>query len=62
MVHLQKEIANWARLSRENKLTEIHQKSMMNDAYDIDRMLREIGVEWINDYEANQIIKSRLPN
>lgn len=57
---LKEELVVWARLSREKKLGELHEKSMMKKAFEIDELLREIGVDWINDYEANQKIKSTI--
>jgi hypothetical protein len=33
---------------------------MMNKAHEIDELLREIGIEWIEDYEANKKIKASL--
>ena len=58
IMDLREELVSWGRLSRENKLTNTHEKFMMKHAFEIDELLREIGVEWINDYEANQKIKT----
>lgn len=60
IMNLREELVNWARHSRESKFAEIHQKEMMNEAFEIDEILREIGIEWINDYEANKKIKSNI--
>lgn len=57
---LKEELVSWGRLSRQGKLTEVHEKVMMKHAFDIDELLREIGVEFINDYESNQKIKASL--
>ena len=57
---LREDLVDWGRLSRESKLSDIHEKSMMKQAYEIDELLREIGVEWINDYEANLKIKAAI--
>ncbi len=59
-MNLKEELVNWGRLSREGKLTNIHEKGMMKHAYEIDELLRDIGVEWINDYEANLKIKATI--
>lgn len=59
-IALKEELTTWARLSRENKLSDIHGKRMMKRAFEIDTLLREIGTEWIFDYEANKKIKSSL--
>ena len=59
---IQQELVDWGRLSRENKLSETHQKNMMKNAFEIDELLREIGVDWIKDYEANQKIRANLNN
>ena len=60
IIFLREELVSWARLSREEKLSNIHEKKMMNHALEIDELLREIGIDWIKDYEANQKIKSNL--
>lgn len=60
IISLREELVAFARLSREKKLTEIHEKGMMNKAFEIDELLREIGIDWINDYEANLKIKSSI--
>jgi hypothetical protein len=57
---LREDLVNWGRLSRESKLNDIHEKGMMKHAYEIDELLRDIGVEWINDYEANLKIKATI--
>lgn len=57
---LKEELVTWARLSREDKLSSIHEKKMMKHALEIDELLREIGVDWIEDYEANQKIRSDI--
>lgn len=57
---LKEELVNWGRLTRESKLTETHQLGMMKQAQEIDELLREIGVEWVDDYEANQKIRASL--
>ena len=60
IMFLKEELVCWARLSREEKLSSVHEKKMMKHALEIDELLREIGVDWINDYEANLKIKSEL--
>lgn len=60
IISVKEELLTWARLSREDKISEYHQKRMMKHALDMDELLREIGVDWIKDYEANQKIKSDL--
>ena len=60
LINVKEEIIKWARLARENKLTSSHQKLMMNKAFEIDEFLRDIGVEWIFDYEKNQKIKEKM--
>ena len=62
LVGIRDEIANWARLSRGNKLSDIHEKRMMKSAYEIDELLKEIGTEWIRDYEENQKIRVSIKN
>ena len=57
---LKEELVTWARLSREEKLSAVHEKKMMKNALEIDELLRDIGVDWIKDYEANLKIKSDL--
>lgn len=59
---LKEELVKWGRLSRESKLTESHELGMMKEALEIDELLREIGVEWIADYEANQKIRASIQN
>ena len=60
IMSVKEELLTWARLSREDKISEYHQKRMMKHALEMDELLREIGVDWIIDYEANQKIKSDL--
>lgn len=60
LIDVKEGMLEWARLARENKLTSSHQKLMMNKAFEIDEFLREIGVEWIYDYEENQKIKASI--
>ena len=60
IMFLKEELVTWARLSREDKLSSNHEKRMMKHALEIDELLREIGVDWIEDYEANLKIKSDL--
>ena len=60
IMSLKEELLLLARLSRENKLTNMHEKGMMKKAFEIDELLREIGVDWIEDYEANLKIKSKI--
>ena len=60
IMSLKEELLLLARLSRENKLTDMHEKGMMKKAFEIDELLREIGVDWIEDYEANLKIKSKI--
>ena len=57
---LKEELVNWGRLTRESKLTETHQLGMMKQAQELDELLREIGVEWVDDYEANLMIKKKI--
>ena len=59
---LREELLDWARSSRENKMNEVQEKEMMNQAFEIDEILRDIGIDWIKDYEANQKIKSNIPH
>ena len=58
MMQLREEIINWARISRESDLKEIHRKKMMEESYDT--ILREIGIDWIEDYEANNKIREKM--
>jgi len=60
IMNLREELVGWARQSRENKLSDYHQKRMMKHAFEIDELLREIGVEWVTDYEANQQIRANI--
>ena len=60
MMQLREEIINWARISRESDLKEIHRKKMMEESYEIDTILREIGIDWIEDYEANNKIREKM--
>ena len=60
IISLREELVVLARLSRENKLTDLHEKGMMKRAFEIDELLREIGIEWIADYEANQKIRASI--
>ncbi|MCB0750492.1 MAG: hypothetical protein KDC52_03350 [Ignavibacteriae bacterium] len=57
---LRDDLANWARISREDKFSETHQKQMNNKALEIDELLREIGTEWITDYEENIALKKKF--
>ena len=57
---LREDLLKWARYSRESKLSDIHQKRMMNHALQIDELLREMGSEWINDYETNRVVKKNI--
>lgn len=57
---VKEELVTWARLSREDKISAYHEKSMMKHALEMDELLRDIGVDWIKDYEDNQKIKSTL--
>ena len=59
---LKEELVVWARLSREKKLGDMHEKNMMRKAFEIDELLREIGIDWIKDYEENKKIKSAIDN
>jgi hypothetical protein len=61
-MNLKEDLVDWARLSRENNLNKSHETGMMKKAYEIDEFLREIGIEWIKDYEENQKIKAHLKN
>lgn len=60
LINIKEEIIEWARLVRENRLTNAHQKLIMNKALEIDELLRDVGVEWIYDYEKNQKIKANI--
>lgn len=60
LIDVKEEMVEWARLAREHKLTSTHQKIMMNKAFEIDELLRDIGVEWIHDYEENLKIKANI--
>ncbi len=57
LMDLRNELTHWARISREKNFSEIHQKQMFKKALEIDELLREIGTEWIDDYEENNKIK-----
>ncbi|MCB0730996.1 MAG: hypothetical protein KDC88_08185 [Ignavibacteriae bacterium] len=57
---VKEELVDWARLSREKKMNEKQIKNMMTRAHGIDELLREIGIEWVEDYEANKKIKASL--
>lgn len=57
---VKEELVTWARLSREDKISDYHEKRMMKHALEMDELLRDIGVDWIKDYEANKKIKSNL--
>ena len=60
IISVKEELLTWARLSREDKISEYHEKRMMKHALEMDELLREIGVDWIKEYEVNQKIKSDL--
>ena len=60
MINLRDKLLNWARQSRENKLSETQLGGMMQEAHKIDELLREIGVEWLNDYESNIKARSKV--
>jgi len=60
LLTIKEELVEWARLSRENKLNQSQQNGMMNKAYEIDGLLKEIGIEWVNDYEQNKKIKASI--
>jgi hypothetical protein len=53
MILLREEITNWARISRESKISENDQRWMMIRALEIDELLREIGTDWLTEYEQN---------
>jgi len=60
IMSLREELVVLARLSREKKITDIHEKRMMKRAFEIDELLRDIGVEWIKEYEDNKKIKASI--
>lgn len=60
LINIKEEMIEWARLVRENRLTNAHQKLIMNKALEIDELLRDVGVEWIYNYEKNQKIKANI--
>jgi hypothetical protein len=60
LIEMREDLANWARSSRENRFSEIHEKQMLKKAFEIDELLREVGTEWITDYEENIEIKKNL--
>ncbi len=62
MMQIRDDLANWSRLSRENKLTEFHQINMVKKSHEIDEFLREIGTEWTVDYEENIEVRKIIEN
>jgi hypothetical protein len=59
-MHLRRELLEWARYARENNFKDIHHKNMTKEAYEIDEILRKFGVEWVEDYELNNKIKTKI--
>ncbi len=60
LINVRTELTEWARLSREGKLNDFHEKNMIKNAFEIDELLKEVGIEWIKDYEANMKIKKSI--
>ena len=60
IIKTKEELVTWARLSRENNLTSQQEVNMMKHAFEIDELLREIGIDWIEDYEANNKIREKM--
>ena len=57
LMTLRDELTSWARISREKNFSEFHQNQMIKKALEIDELLREVGTEWIDDYEENNKIR-----
>ena len=57
LISLRDELTSWARISREKKFSQIHQQQMTKKALEIDELLREVGTEWVDDYEENNKIR-----
>lgn len=60
LIHIKSELTEWARISREGKLNNFHEKNMIKNAYEIDKLLNEVGIDWVNDYEENLKIKKSI--
>lgn len=60
LINVRSELTEWARLSREGKLNDFHEKNMIKHAFKIDELLKEVGVEWIKDYEENMKIRNNM--
>lgn len=41
-------------------MSELHQNGMLNYTFQIDELLREIGVAWINEYESNMKVRDSV--
>ncbi|MFZ1290000.1 MAG: hypothetical protein WAR79_07910 [Melioribacteraceae bacterium] len=60
LIDVRDELANWSRVSREGEFSDIHSRQMNNKALEIDKLLREIGTEWITDFEENLKVKNKI--
>ncbi|MBK7105345.1 MAG: hypothetical protein IPH62_08680 [Ignavibacteriae bacterium] len=60
LIDVKFELTNWARASREGEFSEINGKQMNIKALEIDNLLREIGTEWITDFEENMKLKNKI--
>lgn len=62
LLKVRDELTNWSSLIRKDSFSDFHNKQMVNLAFEIDELLREIGIEWIIDFEENLKIKNKLMN
>ena len=53
MIELRGELANWAKISRESRISDNEQRWMMIRSLEIDELLREIGADRIAEVKNN---------
>ena len=53
MIELRGELANWAKISRESRISDNEQRWMMIRSLEIDELLREIGADRIEEVKNN---------
>ncbi|MBI1930980.1 MAG: hypothetical protein HYS24_00400 [Ignavibacteriales bacterium] len=60
LLKVRDELTNWSSLIRKDLFSDFHNKQMVNLAFEIDELLRDIGIEWITDFEENMKIKNKI--
>ena len=51
LMRLRKELPKWAQLFRQEKFSRSHEMEMMQRALEIDKLLRFLGMDWVEEYE-----------